>query len=54
MKPDNDNRPALEASRVLPILGRVGPDGRLLLDRPLDTEILEFPSAQRSTGPGEV
>ena len=35
MKFDNDNRPpAPETSRVLPILGRVASDGRVLMRTP--------------------
>ncbi|MDB5449478.1 MAG: hypothetical protein JWQ52_606 [Phenylobacterium sp.] len=31
MDPSNDNRPAAEASRLLPILGQVAPDRRVIL-----------------------
>jgi hypothetical protein len=31
MDPSNDNRPAAEASRLLPIPGRVAPDGCVIL-----------------------
>jgi hypothetical protein len=31
MTSDNDNRPPVEASRLLPILGQVGRDGRVTM-----------------------
>jgi hypothetical protein len=54
MEADNDNKPLQEASRLLPILGRVDPDGRLRLDRPLDAEILDFPHAPWPSDPREA
>lgn len=54
MDAHNDNKPPPEASRVLPILGRVDPDGRLRLDRPLDAEIVDFPRASWPSDPREA
>ncbi|MFZ5685703.1 MAG: hypothetical protein ACOY9C_13805 [Pseudomonadota bacterium] len=54
MLPDNDNSPPTEASRVLPIVGRVGPDGRVLLDRPLDAEILDLAGSPWPSDPREA
>jgi hypothetical protein len=54
MLPDNDNRPPAEASRVLPILGQVRPDGRLVLLRPIVAEVRELPSALWPSDPREA
>lgn len=54
MLPDNDNRPPGEASRVLPILGRVGPDGRLQLVRPLEADVIELPPPLWPSDPREA
>jgi len=54
MLPDNDNRPPAEASRVLPILGRVGPDGRLQLVRPLEAEVAHLPRTPWPSDPREA
>jgi hypothetical protein len=54
MEAQNDNRPPAEASRILPILGRVGADGRLRLDRPLDAEVLDFPRSPWPSDPREA
>jgi len=53
MEAHNHNKPPLEASRVLPILGRVDPDGRLRLARPL-AEILDFPRPPWPSDPREA
>jgi hypothetical protein len=54
MTSDNDNRPPAAASRLLPILGQVGRDGRLRmtalappLDRPDDAAPPAFPNDPR-------
>ena len=54
MEAHNDNRPPAEASRILPILGRVCPDGRLRLDRPLNAKILDFPRSPWPSDPREA
>lgn len=54
MEPDNDNKPAGGASRLLPILGRVGPDGRLRFDRPFDADVVKFPRSFWPSDPREA
>lgn len=54
MLPDNDNSPPGEASRVLPILGRVGPDGRVRLDPPLEAEVLDLRGSPGPSDPREA
>lgn len=52
MDPINDNRPRAAASRLLPILGRVGRDGRVTFrpGRPLRPD----PEPRVSNDPQEV
>jgi hypothetical protein len=50
MDPTNDNRPRAEASRLLPVLGRVGRDGRVTFrpGPPLEPDPLpRFPNDPR-------
>lgn len=54
MEAHSDNKLPPEASRVLRILGRVDPDGRLRLARTLDAEILDFPRAPWPSDPREA